>query len=248
MDNNLTDLYENINEINNQISKVMDEVITDLQNNYLKSSVGDAINQGLDFGIRQVFPDFVEDQIINFKNNLVDYGIKDGIQQTVEDAINFGKNALNIVNGNFENITQAQQAISSGGIIDNISDLLDFTIDGLKSANVIDSSLAKTITKEKNNILKNIEKNIEKSFTNQINNLEKLEKYMENWKGSFESKDFSGMQNEYNKMQKVIDSLMPIENTLNDYRTIENLHNLIKNNGKDFNLTEEQLELSKKLF
>ena len=30
-------------------------------------------------------------------------------------------------------------------------------------------------------------------------------------------------------------------------RTIENLHNLIKNNGQDFNLTNEQLELAERL-
>ena len=108
--------------------------------------------------------------------------------------------------------------------------------------------MAKSIKKEKNNILKNVEKNIETSFTNQLDNLEKLEKYIGNWKEDFEAKDFNSMQNEFNKMKKVIDSLLPIENTLNQYRTIENLQTLIKNNGKDFNLTEEEMELAQKLF
>ena len=34
---------------------------------------------------------------------------------------------------------------------------------------------------------------------------------------------------------------------INEARTIQNLHNLIKNNGQDFNLTQEQIELAKKL-
>ena len=33
----------------------------------------------------------------------------------------------------------------------------------------------------------------------------------------------------------------------NKYEKIENLHKLIKNNGKDFNLTQEQIELAEKL-
>ena len=73
------------------------------------------------------------------------------------------------------------------------------------------------------------------------------EKYINNWKEYFNNKDFDGMQKEYNKIEKQIDNLIPIEKTINDVRTIENLHNLIKNNGQDFNLTQEQLELAEKL-
>ena len=34
---------------------------------------------------------------------------------------------------------------------------------------------------------------------------------------------------------------------MDNVKTIENLHTLIKNNGQDFNLTNEQLELVEKL-
>ena len=55
------------------------------------------------------------------------------------------------------------------------------------------------------------------------------------------------MQREYNKIQKSIKNLVPIEKTINEARTVENLHNLIKNNGRNFNLTKEELELAEKL-
>jgi len=55
------------------------------------------------------------------------------------------------------------------------------------------------------------------------------------------------MDKEYKKIEKEINNLIPIEKTISDVRTIENLHNLIKNNGQDFNLTQEQLELAEKL-
>ena len=55
------------------------------------------------------------------------------------------------------------------------------------------------------------------------------------------------MEKEYEKLEKELENLIPLENTINEARTIENLHNLIKNNGQDFNLTKEQLELAEKL-
>ena len=46
------------------------------------------------------------------------------------------------------------------------------------------------------------------------------------------------------KIQEKLKELLPIENTLKEARVIENLHNLIKNNGQNFNLSQEQLELA----
>ena len=37
------------------------------------------------------------------------------------------------------------------------------------------------------------------------------------------------------------------EKTINEAKTIMTLHNLIKNNGQNFNLSKEQLELAEKL-
>jgi len=48
-------------------------------------------------------------------------------------------------------------------------------------------------------------------------------------------------------MRAELKELIPMENTIKEARTIENLHNLIKNNGKDFNLSTEQQELAKML-
>ena len=87
----------------------------------------------------------------------------------------------------------------------------------------------------------------EESFTSQLNNIEKLSKYENNWKNYFEKRDFDGMQKEYDKIQQKLKEIMPLENTIKEARQIENIHNLIKNNGHNFDLTNEQLELSKML-
>jgi hypothetical protein len=234
-------------EKNNNINIENNLVNENSQNNFLETTLGKTINTAVDIGLRALLPEFVEEQVISLKDNLLNYGLKDGISKTIDDAINLGKSAIGIVTGNFENISQMQSAVKSGGLIDGVSSLLDTVVDKVRDAGLINNTVAKTIKKGKNVILNNVESNIENTFNKQYESIESLDKYMSNWKNYFENKDFSGMQKEYNKIEKQLKNIAPIENTINSAKTIETLHNLIKNNGQDFNLTKEQLELAEKL-
>lgn len=217
------------------------------QKSFLETTLGKTINTAIDIGIRALLPDFIDEQIINLKDNLLEYGLKDGIKQTIDDAVDLGKSAIGIVTGNFENVNQIQSAIETGGLIDGVSSLLDTVIDKVQSSGLINYNIANTIKQGKNVILNNVESNIEKTFTEQLASVENTNKYINNWKEYFNNKDFNGMEKEYEKLEKELENLIPLENTINEARTIENLHNLIKNNGQDFNLTKEQLELAEKL-
>lgn len=235
------------NILNNSIELNNNLEIEKEQKNFLETTLGKTINTGIDIGIRAILPDYIEEQIIDLKDNLIKYGLKEGIKKSIDDAINIGKSAIGIVSGNFENIAQMQEAIKNGGIIDNVSSLLDSVINKVQSNGLINSTVARTIKQGKNSILNNVEKNIENTFNNQIKALNYTEKYIENWKNYFENKDFNGMEKEYKKIKTEINYLAPIEKMINKARTIENLHMLIKNNGQDFNLTKEQMELAEKL-
>lgn len=217
------------------------------QKNFLENILGKTINAAVDIGIRTIFPNFIEDQIINVKNNLLNYGLKDGITKTIDDAIDLGKSAIGIVTGNFENISQMQNAIQSGGIIDGMSTLLDSVVNKVRKAGLINNTVANTIKQGKDVILNNVEKNIESSFNKQYLTIESTNKYINNWKDYFKEKNFDGMKKEYKKIEKQLKDIAPIEKTINDIKTIEVLHNLIKNNGQNFNLTQEELELVEKL-
>ena len=237
-------MEQNINNEINIKNNLNDEIE---QKNFLETTLGKTINTGIDIGIRALLPDYIEEQVIDLKDNLIKYGLKDGIKKSIDDALNVGKSAIGIVTGNFENISQVQEAIKSGGIIDNVSNLLDDVINKVYKKGLINSTVAKTIKQGKNSILNNVEKNIENTFKKQINSIEYIEKYINNWKKCFNNKDFEGMEKEYKKIKIDFNNLIPIEKTISDVRTIENLHNLIKNNGQDFNLTQEQIELAEKL-
>ena len=155
-------------ELNNEL-KIENNLVNEKeQQNFLETTLGKTINTGIDIGIRALLPDYIEQQIIDLKDNLIQYGLKDGIKKSIDDAINLGKSAVGIVTGNFENISQMQEAIKSGGIIDNVSNLLDAVINKVQSNGLINSTVARTIKQGKNSILNNVEKNIENTFNNQI--------------------------------------------------------------------------------
>lgn len=235
------------NQLNNEKNINNNIEIEKEQKNFLETTIGKIVNTGLDIGIRALLPDFIDEQVINLKDNLFEYGFKEGITKTIDDAVNLGKSAIGIFTGNFENIEQMQSAVQTGGLIDGLSDLLDTVVGKVSQKGLINSNVANILTQGKDIILDNVQSNIEKTFTEQITNSNNINQYINDWKNAFENKDFNTMEIQYEKIETELKELAPIENTINQARTIENLHNLIKNNRQDFNLTKEQLELAEKL-
>ena len=236
-----------INKIDNGINLNNEIQIREEQTNFLETTLGKTINTAIDIGIRALLPDFIDEQIINIKDNLLNYGLKDGITKTIEDAIDIGKSAIGIFTGNFESVSQMQNAIETGGLIDGISSLLDTVVDKVNKKGIINYNIANTIKQGKDIILNSVEHNIEEKFKEQNVEIENIEKYMNNWKENFSNKNFEKMEKEYNKIEKILETLAPLEEIINQARIIENIHNLIKNNGQNFNLNQEQLALAEKL-
>ena len=228
-------------EQNNQL------ILEKEQNKFLNSTLWKTINNGIDIGLRYLLPDIVEDEIIELKDNLINLGLKDGIKKSIDSVIETGKEAIGILSGNFENISQIQKAIKTGGILDKISDVLDSAIEIGVNKGKINYSIGKALKKGKSSILSSVERNIESTLNGQVNSAKKVEKYIENWKEFYNNRDFDGMQKEYNKIKTELKELVPIENTINNAKYIENIHNLVKNNGIRFELSEEELDLAKKL-
>ena len=236
-----------INELEKNNNLNINKNLEKNQNTFLESVLGKTINTAIDIGIRALLPEFVEDQVINIKDNLMKFGLKDGINKTIDDAIDLGKSAIGVITGNFEDLSQMQNVVKNGGLIDGISSLLDVVVDKTKQAGLIENNIARTIKQGKNIILNNIENNIESTFNKQYEAIEYTNKYIKNWKEAFNNKDFSNMEKEYSKIKNELKELAPIQKTLDEANNIEILHNLIKNNGQNFNLSKEQLELVEKL-
>lgn len=217
------------------------------QNDFLKSTLGIVINTAVDIGIRAALPNLIEDQVIGIKDAILSSGFESGVNQAVSSAIDLGKSAIGVITGNFENISQARNAIKNGGIIDNVSDLLDVAIDKANEKEMIPKEAAKLIKRSKNSIMDALNSNIESEFLGQLESIDKINKYEENWKSFYEDKNFDGMDKEYKKIKTELEKVMPIEQTLRSARSLETLHLLMKNKGEKFELSNEEIELANQL-
>ena len=226
-------------EINNNIN------LEKSNNNFLNNIFGKSINTAIDIGLRAILPDLIENQIIDIKNSLLENGLKSGINTAINSAVDFGKSAAGIVTGNFENINQVKIAIGNGGIVDNISNVLDKVINTVYQKGYININTKNLIKNGKNVLLNNISNNIKNQLQEQTNAVEKLEKYLNNWKMSYNKKDFSSMEKIYNKIEEQSQKIIPLENIINETKQIKALHNLIKNNGQNFDISNEEKRLAK---
>ena len=92
--------------------------------------------------------------------------------------------------------------------------------------------------------MKNIKTGVDNTLDNQVEAIEKLDKYITKWNQYYNEQNFVNMENQYNKIEEYLKEVFPLEDVLKRARAVENLHELIKNNGRNFDLTQEEKELA----
>lgn len=217
------------------------------QSGFLQNVLGQAINFAVDTGIRALLPNFVEDAVIDIKNTLITEGLGEGISKVVQNGIDLGKSVIGIFTGKFDNVSQMQNAVEKGGMIEATSSLLDTVLSKVQKNKLLPKNVISIIKSGKNVVLDNVSKNIENALTEQSKEIEKINTYSENWQKYYAERNFEKMDKEYKKLEKSLEKVVPLENTLKIAREIENIHNRIKNNGQNFELTDVEKELAKKL-
>ena len=236
-------LENNINLENNNSNNVTLEE----QKSFLETNLGQVINGGVDLGLKALLPDIIEDEVIEIKDSIITDGFSAGIKTAIDNVVDMGKSVLGIFTGKFDNLSQVKNTIESGGLLDSISSVLDWGINKAKESGLISKSTANLIETGKDTILNTVNSNIEDNLTNQMESVEKIDKYISNWSEYYEKQDFDNMEKQYKKIEKELENIMPLENVIIKARQLENVHQLIKNKGGDFNLTQEELELANKL-
>jgi len=227
------------NEINNEIKTE--------KNNFFKDIIGKTINNAIDIGLKSILPDLIEEQVIDIKDALIENGLKTGIEVAINSAMNLGKSAKGIFTGNFENISQIEIAIGDAGIIDTISELLDKTIDKITKKGYINDTISGLIKGGKNIILENIKNNIKDEINIQGSLLKKLNENIKKWEVLYNERNFQGMTEAYNEINKQLSQIVPLEDTIKNANKINIIHNLIKNNGQNFEISNLEKELTEKL-
>lgn len=240
--NKISELINNLK--NPEVREEISNNIKEKQDEFLESTLGQIINTGIDVGIRAVLPEWLEDEMIEIKDSVLNDGFKSGVKMAISKAIDLGKAVEGIFTGNFENLSQIKSVIQSGGLLDTISKLLDNVITWAKDEKLISSSTAKLIKSSKKTIMKSIEDSIDNSLEDQVIAIEKIDGYIEKWNNYYQKQDLTNMKKIHTRIQKELEKVIPIQEVLTRVEKLENMHELIVNNGGDFNLTEEEKELA----
>ena len=221
----------NINLNNNNLKKNQETAISNIFNK--------VINWAIDTGIRYFLPNSIEDEVIKIKDNLLNGNIKNKINQSIENIINNDKNKLNNKQ-EIKNINDLEKILKNPDTIKMLTETVEKILDN-KNLNINSEKL------NNNLIIKNIENSLDTELQKQINSLNKLETYSQEWKKYYGIKDFQLMNNTYKNIKKELKNIVPLENIIKECRRIENLNELIKSKGGDFNITKEELELANRL-
>lgn len=227
-------------EINNELK------LENKQNNFLDTFMGKTINGAIDIGLRTILPDLIEEQIIDIKNALLENGLQEGIKTAIDSGKNFAKSFLGIFTGNFENIDQIKIAVGNGGIVDTISDVIDFSLEKIYENGSINNAIYSLIKGGKNVLINNITSNLNNELEKQSNLIGNLESNIEKWKEAYTNKNFERMNKIYKNIENNINSIIPIENVIKEIRQIENVQNFIKSKGENYEISELEKELIEK--
>lgn len=92
--------------------------------------------------------------------------------------------------------------------------------------------------------MKTIKTGVDNTLDNQVEAIEKLDKYITKWNKYYNEQNFVNMEYQYSKIEEYLKEVIPLEDVLKRARAVENLHELIKNNGGNFDLTQEEKELA----
>ena len=220
------------------------------QKHFMDTVLGKAINSTLNYGLKKVLPDFIENQIIDIKDELLKGGFNKGIKKAIEKGNEIRKSTSGILTEKFDTVKQMELAAKKGGLIETISKVLEKSLNKIEKENVINKD-AKGILKKSTTLIKtNLEKNINNLLKEQKALVKSVENGYERWKLAYQEKDISKMEKEYEKIKENVDKIIPMEDINRKIIEIENINNLIKNKEKantEIIVSKVEYELAQKL-
>ena len=213
----------------------------------IKIDIGNLANTGLEFGLRTILPDFIEDDIIEIKDTFIEEGFIDGIQNIIDKAEDIGKSITGIFTGKFETVEQIKRLIQKDGILEYTSDIIDSILKKMLSKKIINKSTYNLIKTGKKEIINSLEDQLEEYYKTDEDSIEDLEKYCNDWKESFKQKDYQSMENTMKKINRRLEKNKILEKTIEEARNIEKIQEYNSKKGSIDNLSEKEKELLEKI-
>ena len=222
--------------LNNQLTNDMkNNEISKNQNDFIGNMFKNAINFGVDLGLKSLLPDLIEDQVIDIKNSILEGGFKEGVNTLMKKVNEFKNSITGIFTGNFNNIQEINTATKQGGIIKTVSKGLSKGIDAGVKSGIIPKSIGGILKAGKTTMLNEFSNSLESQMRKEIQKFDTLNDLNKKWYDALDQRDFDKMTKYTEKISALSKDLVKFSNIINETKKTEELHNFIKeNNSFDF--------------
>lgn len=225
----------------------MELALTNTHENNISKTIANVANNALEFGLKAILPDFIEDDVIEIKDKFIQEGFTEGVQSVIDKLEDVGKSIKGIFTGEFDSLEQVKRVIQTNGILDGVSTVVDKILKKLLDKKAIKKPTYNMIKQGKKEIINSLETEIEEIYKPTTYNMEKLEGYCQEWQQKYKEKDYSGMEKAAQKIRTKLKQTQIVEEMINKARNVEKIQKYIKENGNIDSLTDVEKELLEKI-
>ena len=200
-------------------------------------------NNALNFGLKAILPDFIEEDIIQIKDSFINEGFEKGLEEAKEKAEEVWKSVKGVFTGEFDTVGEIQKLIQKNGMLDTASDLVDKITKLLLAKKIINKTTYNLIKTGKKEIINALEGELNNYYKVDNYDFEGLSEQIEKWQKNYNDSDYESMEKTAKTILNILDKVDQIEAVITKARNIQKVQKYIQEKGSKEKLTKAERKL-----